>query len=883
MSRTAPSTARPSITLDQQLLLKQQQQPSSSSASASPAIGSTATTSRRLAAVAAAAAHANPPPPPSAATAASRETDIDIVISRSSSVESRRSLSPNLLKRPLSPPLPAAHSSGVSLQPPPPASSSCSSPSSSRSSSLSNQHRVADHYQQQQQQPPAVLADSGYPSGPIQAHPLPPKPDAPLPARPQTRTRSPSGSRSVSRPRSHSQSQNQHNYPHHHQNQHHHSSQLHHLHHSSSTSSSSAAASPTSAPYPSSSSVSSSSYGAGVYGTYHRSSHHSSSLSSFSARSHPSPATSLSSASTSSLRTPPDLLLNPSSGAVLSAAGNLIGGAGILGDKDKKYYSLLQQDSQQVEPTRTLSMDAIKERLKLIDSLGKGQGAGIKDALPRPPHGRNGTKISADTKLSVPKPAESSGSKISLTKLDKQQVTSMAREKESNRLRPSPDRLRDATPTDSGSVSRKRKPRGDESDNERAPTSKKAKGSSSSLSASASASSSKSRSVSRTPSERSADGSLPPKNWTLEMLQDCSRQYKVRGRQLKHSGDRRTKEFQDPGGVGGSQGLTRQESNETAALEHTDAILHYVYAFWCDDQIRALTATRKGGSDQQARLSSSSSSTTTPSSSALSHCTPANWITLFGLLEFSTKLHQRMGWTHLAGLCKLVEAMVRHMLVCHEQRALNARMGKLNASAQVTLPMLLGGKGDEEMMETAPPTPGGPESQAGGGQDQNGSSRPGVGNGTSPSKSGNGGGGLTEVAASSAVAANATESHLKELSEVTESLSRLTRESERVSLLFTEARSALSYTVLREHFPLTWAACISSDLDAASSAADLEPDEAVCFGSEGRICLARFAWPIEYNSGVTHVVCFGRALVAELARGRRVGYVPAPVMSAPVG
>jgi len=116
---------------------------------------------------------------------------------------------------------------------------------------------------------------------------------------------------------------------------------------------------------------------------------------------------------------------------------------------------------------------------------------------------------------------------------------------------------------------------------------------------------------------------------------------------------------------------------------------------------------------------------------------------------------------------------------------------------------------------------------------------------------------------------------------VTEGMARLTRESERVSLLFTEARSSLSYTVLREHFPLTWAACIASDLDSATSAADLEPDTSVAFESEGRISMARFAWPIEYNSGMGHVVCFGRALVAELARkARAVFYLPAPVMAA---
>ncbi|KAE8184496.1 hypothetical protein CF336_g7777 [Tilletia laevis] len=871
MSRTAPSTARPTARQNQE------QQLPSSSIPPSPSLGSATTASSAgpvpstsLAAVVALAAQVNPPPPPTISA-----SGIDIVVSSSSreAIPSvLRSLSPNPLKRPFSP----ATQPPISLQPPPP--SSCSSPGSSRSSSLSNQNRTADHYNHHHHQrsvQPEIIADSGYPSGPSQAHPLPAKPDAPLPARP-SQSRDSSASRSLSRPRSGSNSQSRHNYPQQQQQQqhhHHHQSQLHHLHQSSPASSTSSLSTAYPAGYPG-------------YGPYNRSSH---SISSSSARSHPSPATSLSSASTSSLRTPPDLLLNPSSAGASAVAA--ISGGGILADKDKRYYHLLhQQDSQQqfldssyLEPTRTLSMDAIKQRLKLIDSLGKSQGANIKDALPRAPHGRNGTQISSDTKLSAPKPvdqATNNNDRMTESTGSKKLSEGMQRGKESNRPRPSPDRLRDSTDSaDPSSVSRKRKPRGDESDPDRTPTIKKARGSSTpspaSASASASLSSSQSRSISRTPSERNMDGGLPPKNWTLELFNNTCLKYKARGRELKHSGDRRARD--------GSDGRSRQEAVETAALEHTDAILHYVYAFWCDDQARALTA-RKGES-VTAALSSTA---------AASHCNPGNWTSLFLFLEFAIKAHNKTGWSHLAGLCKLIEAMVRHLVLCHEQRQLNARMSKLNANAQTTLPSLLragapgesGGRADEEMEETGPPTPGGPESHEKGSS----SVRSATGNGSNHSSASalkpNAGSSSSESASAAAIAANANaaaEAHLKELSEVTESLSRLTRESERISLLFTEARSALSYSVLREHFPLTWAACIASDLDASSvsTTMDLEPDDAIRFGSEGRISLARFAWPIEYNSGLGHVVCFGRALVAELGRGRRLGYVPAPVMSAP--
>ncbi|KAK0550413.1 hypothetical protein OC846_003680 [Tilletia horrida] len=595
---------------------------------------------------------------------------------------------------------------------------------------------------------------------------------------------------------------------------------------------------------------------------YHPLTSASSSSSSFSlssgssSRSHPSPATSISSASTSSLRTPPDLHLNPSISVVgVTGSTVLLNPAAAVGllEKDKQYQLL--HPNQQSKPSkpaaRTLSMDAIKERLKLIDSLGQGQGANIRDSLPRAPHGRNGAKISPEIKLSgEAKPTlnhiASSGS---LTAKTEPSMKSGIKTGSSNRPRPSPDRLRKHESYDDSAASvRKRKSQREESDSESAHVVKKSKSSTSS------SASSLSRSISRTPPAQEAD-LLPIKEWTVESLQKAAKAFKERGRKLKHAGDARVRSNTSSSPqVNARTGRTgKQEASEIAALEHMDAILHFVYSFWCEDQAHALKA-RNG----------------TPSSVTSN---PNNWASLFPFLEFTAKFHPRVGWTHLAGFTKLVEAMIRQLLVSHEQRQTNSRIAKLNANARVNLTAVLEGKAgnDVDMEDEAPPTPGGPETQPGSEQASSGHRGD---DSTASNRLG------SHHAHDHAGDKAAVEAHLKELNELTQSIARSTKEADRVSNMFTEARSELSYTVLREHFPLTWAACIASDLDSASSALHVDPDEAIAFGSEGRISLARFAWPIEFNSSLSHVVCFGRALVAELARSKKVNYTPEPVMSA---
>lgn len=100
------------------------------------------------------------------------------------------------------------------------------------------------------------------------------------------------------------------------------------------------------------------------------------------------------------------------------------------------------------------------------------------------------------------------------------------------------------------------------------------------------------------------------------------RRYRNRGRELKHSGDRRMREAS----VASSSYGAPHPDAEVAALEQTDALLLYVYSFWCDDQAGG------GGST----------------------CVASNWQSIFGLLRYVRERHEKLGTTALVGLWSVV-------------------------------------------------------------------------------------------------------------------------------------------------------------------------------------------------------------------------------------
>lgn len=102
------------------------------------------------------------------------------------------------------------------------------------------------------------------------------------------------------------------------------------------------------------------------------------------------------------------------------------------------------------------------------------------------------------------------------------------------------------------------------------------------------------------------------------------------------------------------------------------------------------------------------------------------------------------------------------------------------------------------------------------------------------------------------------------LPELAEAMSKLVADSERTTKLFVLSHQQLSLSVLRNEFPSTWATCMSSEMDPFTTATAVDP------GVE----MDNFAWPIEHITPMPHVVCFGRTLIAEQARRRRLKFSP---------
>lgn len=83
--------------------------------------------------------------------------------------------------------------------------------------------------------------------------------------------------------------------------------------------------------------------------------------------------------------------------------------------------------------------------------------------------------------------------------------------------------------------------------------------------------------------------------------------YRDKGRQLKHSSDKIAREASTPG------------ESSLALLQQMDAVLLYVYAFWCDDQ-------------------------------AAKTCVVQNWQSIFGLLAFVKSRAEKAGLSIIVGI-----------------------------------------------------------------------------------------------------------------------------------------------------------------------------------------------------------------------------------------
>lgn len=446
---------------------------------------------------------------------------------------------------------------------------------------------------------------------------------------------------------------------------------------------------------------------------YPRSQHSSSSSSYVSSTfNQPSPSSSATSTS-SSVRTPPDLLLN---GATLAK------GAVSISSKQpiqiaQKYpatatgYQTKPQERASAKESRYLTIAQMQDRLKILSKV-------------------TGSPI---VKPDIPSPPSSSGLK------GKQAVRETSI---------SPNRT---------SFSQKRK--AEDRPSESSPEAQRP------------------RRMSRTMNESSSSSlssfeplSLPRvREWSKEQYIDTAAAYRHTGRQLKHRGDRRLRD---------SSTNYTSPINEAliAGLEQTDALLLYVYGFWCDDQGRGT-------------------------------CITENWNSLFGLLKYVYLRHEKNKATVLAGLCRLLESSVLRHIAGHEMRMLTHRLGKASSSIDST--------SREEMVE------------------------------------------LSAL------------------------MQKVVGDQERSNRLHAQARqSVLNMTVLQQHCPSLARFCeksMQSPLWASSDQAQLATRLDPSFESVNEPGLAAsstngWCWPLDVSSPFPMLVCFGRAVLREVAKEARVTF-----------
>ncbi|KAK4047887.1 hypothetical protein OIO90_006048 [Microbotryomycetes sp. JL221] len=136
----------------------------------------------------------------------------------------------------------------------------------------------------------------------------------------------------------------------------------------------------------------------------------------------------------------------------------------------------------------------------------------------------------------------------------------------------------------------------------------------------------------------------PGQDWRVaypkERLRKLAAKYRDKGRTLKHSGDAIARQAHSSTGPRAKLALANQ----------TEAILMYMFAFWCDDM-------------------------------AAKACIPSNWKTIFPLLAFVKQRADKDKQTIITGLCLRMEALAVHALAMHDQKMLHHQATKLLGSS----------------------------------------------------------------------------------------------------------------------------------------------------------------------------------------------------------
>ncbi|GAA5936105.1 hypothetical protein JCM1841_007055 [Sporobolomyces salmonicolor] len=300
------------------------------------------------------------------------------------------------------------------------------------------------------------------------------------------------------------------------------------------------------------------------------------------------------------------------------------------------------------------------------------------------------------------------------------------------------------------------------------------------------------------------------KEWPKERLRKLATQCRELGRRLKHTGDALSRSTPAP-----SPSL---KAPLRALAHQMDAILLYVFAFWCDDQ-------------------------------AGKTCLPQNWQSVFGLIAFVRRGAEREGVVLLAGLCNRMEAIALYTLSMHEQKALfykGTQLSQASSHAPST------GSSSQRAGPPPPPLPPGPPPPPP-------PPRPPAPSADSPVSTT--GSPLPAASPSSTAPYNqkAHDDFLRGFLRASPDLFRFQR-------LYDDSCVALSPSFLARSCPRTWAECAAASAEVDAGALVLPNPR------EGGL-----SWPLELGrgaatTGTAHAVKWARALLEEWAEREGLGY-----------
>ncbi|GAA5889378.1 hypothetical protein JCM6882_000726 [Rhodosporidiobolus microsporus] len=304
------------------------------------------------------------------------------------------------------------------------------------------------------------------------------------------------------------------------------------------------------------------------------------------------------------------------------------------------------------------------------------------------------------------------------------------------------------------------------------------------------------------------------KDWPKERLRKLGAECRELGRSLKHKGDAFARSASSLSGTAARKDRLR------GIVHQMDAILLYVFAFWCDDV-------------------------------AGKACLAANWQSVFGLIGFVRKAAEREGGADpVIALCTRMEAIAVYTLSMHEQKALNYKGTQLSHST-ASSSSSSSASGSSSRAPPPPPPPPPAETTA------------------SPSSISTGSPSANSPASHPPAAnSSSTGPPSQAYTDFLRSFLRASPELFRCQRLYDDSCTTLSPSVLSTAFPRTWASCVSPvTFD--------HPD----VGEFVLPCRPwRFAWPAELGRGTMgHQIAFARAVLEEWSEREGLGYEAAKV------